>query len=220
LEQQRLLPRRVSHVAPRTQRARAARGALQRPVAAAAVRGAIVRQQRRALLLLLLRRARRRSGAARARQLRHARMRRWQASRKRAELQARGGEIFQVALRPSLLLHFFAPHLCVCLEMEAAAVEPPDAGGAGAEDAAEEEECRICRGEGTEETPLLRPCKCAGSMRWVHSACLMQWLQLSKSRRCEVRAPAHTHSTHATRVNPRAQRVAASRGSACVRCAR
>jgi hypothetical protein len=86
LEQQRLLPRRAPHVLPQPQRARAAR-ALQRLVVAAAAAAAAVRRcaamgkQRRTLLLLLL--ARRRSRAARARQLRHPRMRvRWQETKR------------------------------------------------------------------------------------------------------------------------------------------
>jgi len=36
--------------------------------------------------------------------------------------------------------------------------------------------CRICfESEETGENPLISPCKCTGSMRWVHRACLDQW---------------------------------------------
>jgi len=36
--------------------------------------------------------------------------------------------------------------------------------------------CRICfDSESTEDNPLLAPCKCAGSMRYIHRACLDQW---------------------------------------------
>ncbi|CAG8465430.1 2336_t:CDS:2 [Ambispora gerdemannii] len=31
-----------------------------------------------------------------------------------------------------------------------------------------EDVCRVCRCEGTEEQPLFHPCKCAGSIRFVH----------------------------------------------------
>ena len=55
-----------------------------------------------------------------------------------------------------------------------------------AEDDGDEHECRICRGEATPQQPLSHPCKCSGSMRWVHQACLMHWIQLSNARRCEV----------------------------------
>ena len=36
--------------------------------------------------------------------------------------------------------------------------------------------CRICLGE-EEETvnPLISPCKCAGSMRFIHHQCLKTW---------------------------------------------
>ena len=49
------------------------------------------------------------------------------------------------------------------------------------------DECRICRGEATPEAPLAAPCRCSGSMRFVHQSCLLQWIQLSNARRCEVR---------------------------------
>ena len=74
------------------------------------------------------------------------------------------------------------------MEVEPAAppaVAPPAA--AASEEAAEEHECRICRGEATQQQPLFHPCKCSGSMRWVHQACLMQWMQMSNNaRRCEI----------------------------------
>ncbi|KAL7662825.1 RING-type E3 ubiquitin transferase [[Candida] zeylanoides] len=36
--------------------------------------------------------------------------------------------------------------------------------------------CRICHGEGTAQQPLLHPCKCRGSIRYIHQECLMEWL--------------------------------------------
>ncbi|ANB14436.1 E3 ubiquitin-protein ligase SSM4 [Sugiyamaella lignohabitans] len=36
-------------------------------------------------------------------------------------------------------------------------VEPPD-----------DDTCRICRGEASEEEPLYHPCKCSGSIKYVH----------------------------------------------------
>lgn len=32
----------------------------------------------------------------------------------------------------------------------------------------EPETCRICRTEGTEKEPLFYPCKCSGSIKFVH----------------------------------------------------
>lgn len=46
--------------------------------------------------------------------------------------------------------------------------------------------CRICRAEGTEEEPLFYPCKCSGSIKFVHQACLMEWLSHSQKKYCEL----------------------------------
>lgn len=35
-------------------------------------------------------------------------------------------------------------------------------------------ECRICFNSG--EEPLIAPCRCDGSIKWVHPACLEQWV--------------------------------------------
>ncbi|KAI7863297.1 hypothetical protein BDF14DRAFT_1844838 [Spinellus fusiger] len=44
----------------------------------------------------------------------------------------------------------------------------------------EQEICRVCRCEATEEEPLFYPCKCSGSIRYVHQTCLAEWLDHSK----------------------------------------
>ncbi|KAJ4141633.1 hypothetical protein NW768_000849 [Fusarium equiseti] len=46
--------------------------------------------------------------------------------------------------------------------------------------------CRICRGEGTPEEPLFYPCKCSGSIKYVHQDCLMEWLSHSQKKYCEL----------------------------------
>lgn len=46
--------------------------------------------------------------------------------------------------------------------------------------------CRICRGEGTREEPLFYPCKCSGSIKFVHQDCLMEWLSHSQKKHCEL----------------------------------
>ena len=46
--------------------------------------------------------------------------------------------------------------------------------------------CRICRGEGTTIQPLFYPCKCSGSIRFVHQECLMEWLAHSQKKYCEL----------------------------------
>lgn len=46
--------------------------------------------------------------------------------------------------------------------------------------------CRICRGEGTVDEPLFYPCKCSGSIKYVHQDCLMEWLSHSQKKHCEL----------------------------------
>uniref|UniRef100_A0A0E0Q0M4 RING-type E3 ubiquitin transferase n=1 Tax=Oryza rufipogon TaxID=4529 RepID=A0A0E0Q0M4_ORYRU len=66
---------------------------------------------------------------------------------------------------------------------------PPSSTAAVAEEDEEEEEgdvCRICRNPGDDEHPLRYPCACSGSIKFVHQDCLLQWLDHSNSRQCEV----------------------------------
>uniref|UniRef100_A0A667WWA3 RING-type E3 ubiquitin transferase n=1 Tax=Myripristis murdjan TaxID=586833 RepID=A0A667WWA3_9TELE len=46
--------------------------------------------------------------------------------------------------------------------------------------------CRICHCEGDDEYPLITPCRCTGSLRFVHQACLNQWIKSSDTRCCEL----------------------------------
>ncbi|XP_046393520.1 E3 ubiquitin-protein ligase MARCHF8-like isoform X2 [Ischnura elegans] len=46
--------------------------------------------------------------------------------------------------------------------------------------------CRICHCEGDNEAPLIAPCYCSGSLRYVHEACLQQWIKSSDIRSCEL----------------------------------
>ncbi|ESZ92240.1 hypothetical protein SBOR_7366 [Sclerotinia borealis F-4128] len=46
--------------------------------------------------------------------------------------------------------------------------------------------CRICRAEATEKEPLFYPCKCSGSIKFVHQDCLMEWLSHSQKKHCEL----------------------------------
>ncbi|KAI5820892.1 hypothetical protein BZA77DRAFT_367849, partial [Pyronema omphalodes] len=50
----------------------------------------------------------------------------------------------------------------------------------------QEQVCRICRSEGTPQEPLYHPCKCSGSIKFVHQDCLMEWLQHSQKKYCEL----------------------------------
>ena len=44
--------------------------------------------------------------------------------------------------------------------------------------------CRICLSEDNEpDNPLFTPCKCAGTMRFIHLNCLQEWLTSKKVTR-------------------------------------
>uniref|UniRef100_G3PYD9 RING-type E3 ubiquitin transferase n=1 Tax=Gasterosteus aculeatus aculeatus TaxID=481459 RepID=G3PYD9_GASAC len=46
--------------------------------------------------------------------------------------------------------------------------------------------CRICHCEGDDECPLIMPCRCTGSLIFVHQTCLNQWIKSSDTRCCEL----------------------------------
>ncbi|PPJ54400.1 hypothetical protein CBER1_07762 [Cercospora berteroae] len=48
------------------------------------------------------------------------------------------------------------------------------------------ETCRICRSEAAPGEPLFYPCKCSGSIKFVHQECLMEWLSHSHKKHCEL----------------------------------
>ncbi|KAI0841813.1 hypothetical protein F5Y06DRAFT_260475 [Hypoxylon sp. FL0890] len=96
-------------------------------------------------------------------------------------------------------------------EHSAAGVKP-----LGNETSADPDTCRICRGEGTADEPLFYPCKCSGSIKYVHQDCLMEWLSHSQKKHCELcktpfrftklyspdmpkRLPLHIFATHMTK---------------------
>ncbi|KIH87834.1 hypothetical protein SPBR_04539 [Sporothrix brasiliensis 5110] len=68
----------------------------------------------------------------------------------------------------------------------------PQNGGAVAPAAAdvaknlEPDTCRICRSEASAQEPLFYPCKCSGSIKYVHQDCLMEWLSHSQKKHCEL----------------------------------
>ncbi|WFD20434.1 RING-type E3 ubiquitin transferase [Malassezia caprae] len=56
----------------------------------------------------------------------------------------------------------------------------------GTDGAQEVPACRICRMEEEPDAPLYHPCKCTGSIRYCHQECLVQWLQHSQKKYCEL----------------------------------
>ncbi|OQR69090.1 E3 ubiquitin-protein ligase MARCH8-like [Tropilaelaps mercedesae] len=46
--------------------------------------------------------------------------------------------------------------------------------------------CRICHCEADPQLPLISPCFCSGSLKFVHQACLQQWIKSSDTKCCEL----------------------------------
>ncbi|KAJ7777220.1 hypothetical protein B0H16DRAFT_1301759 [Mycena metata] len=46
--------------------------------------------------------------------------------------------------------------------------------------------CRICSAPAEVEQPLFYPCKCSGTIRYIHQDCLTTWLAHSKKKTCDV----------------------------------
>ncbi|OIW10194.1 hypothetical protein TanjilG_27945 [Lupinus angustifolius] len=63
---------------------------------------------------------------------------------------------------------------------------PPPSAVKYDDDDEEGDVCRICRNPGEADNPLRYPCACSGSIKFVHQDCLLQWLNHSNARQCEV----------------------------------
>ncbi|KAH9840035.1 uncharacterized protein C8Q71DRAFT_474546 [Rhodofomes roseus] len=46
--------------------------------------------------------------------------------------------------------------------------------------------CRICSAPAEPDQPLFHPCKCSGSIRYIHQDCLKTWLAHSKKKTCDI----------------------------------
>ena len=44
--------------------------------------------------------------------------------------------------------------------------------------------CRICYEEEESISPLIFPCKCNGSIKWVHEKCIQEWIEISNRKIC------------------------------------
>ncbi|EFI27420.1 RING finger membrane protein [Coprinopsis cinerea okayama7 len=76
--------------------------------------------------------------------------------------------------------------------------------------------CRICSAPAEPDQPLFHPCKCSGTIRYIHQDCLTTWLAHSKKKSCDVckhpawwisnlPRPSQTNSTslfHKVRLEP------------------
>jgi len=61
--------------------------------------------------------------------------------------------------------------------------------------------CRICFEESEEDSPLIIPCKCSGSIQYIHEGCLNQWIDTSYRRLI----PALAHQDEITLKNVRCE---------------
>jgi E3 ubiquitin-protein ligase MARCH6 len=54
------------------------------------------------------------------------------------------------------------------------------------QEADEQDTCRICSAPAEADQPLFYPCKCSGTIRYIHQDCLTTWLSHSKKKSCDV----------------------------------
>ncbi|KAF8074708.1 hypothetical protein FPV67DRAFT_1474663 [Lyophyllum atratum] len=54
------------------------------------------------------------------------------------------------------------------------------------QEAEEQDTCRICSAPAEDGQPLFHPCKCSGTIRYIHQDCLTTWLSHSKKKNCDV----------------------------------
>jgi hypothetical protein len=55
--------------------------------------------------------------------------------------------------------------------------------GINIEKIVEEKICKICYGSGR---CLISPCNCEGSIGFIHKRCLLKWIKISESKKCEI----------------------------------
>ena len=46
--------------------------------------------------------------------------------------------------------------------------------------------CKICHCGAESNQPLIAPCFCSGSLKYVHQDCLQRWIKSSDIKRCEL----------------------------------
>ncbi|KAJ3995467.1 hypothetical protein F5050DRAFT_1767078 [Lentinula boryana] len=54
------------------------------------------------------------------------------------------------------------------------------------QEAEEQDTCRICSAPAEPDQPLFHPCRCSGTIRYIHQDCLTTWLAHSKKKTCET----------------------------------
>ncbi|KAH9411251.1 putative RING-variant domain-containing protein [Ordospora pajunii] len=46
--------------------------------------------------------------------------------------------------------------------------------------------CKICHGGECADDELFSPCKCAGTIKYIHKGCLLSWMAFTKTNRCNI----------------------------------
>ena len=46
--------------------------------------------------------------------------------------------------------------------------------------------CRICHCTSEPDAPMISPCVCSGSLKFVHQSCLQQWIKSADTKSCEL----------------------------------
>ncbi|CAD8060466.1 unnamed protein product [Paramecium sonneborni] len=59
------------------------------------------------------------------------------------------------------------------------------------------EQCRICLGNNQSSNPLLNPCKCSGSLKYIHLECMKRWYSYNKDL---GQKNLHCHQDHLKKV--------------------
>ncbi|SJL04278.1 uncharacterized protein ARMOST_07639 [Armillaria ostoyae] len=54
------------------------------------------------------------------------------------------------------------------------------------QEAEEQDTCRICSAPAEPDRPLFHPCKCLGTIQYIHQDCLTTWLSHSKKMTCDI----------------------------------
>lgn len=46
--------------------------------------------------------------------------------------------------------------------------------------------CKICHSSEEDESRFAHPCKCKGSLKYIHTECLNEWIKLTNTKKCDI----------------------------------
>lgn len=50
----------------------------------------------------------------------------------------------------------------------------------------EDRQCKICYEIENNDNKLINPCKCKGTIKWIHDKCLKEWININKEKGCSI----------------------------------